>query len=218
MGSGANSYRVWSGYGSGPPQLKWTTAFRLAQHRPLFHGYHLQLLCNTLGPTACSDNVCGSVEPPKRILILKKKLCTVCIMSTGAGIANTGELQNYLKVRFPKYVIDVAEMSSMSSKDQLSLITQSSVMFSHGGGGVFGAIFLPQGALLAMKVAINSEFRFFLVLSWFTSCRLSNDEGNVNETLAAELVHKQCCDSSLTCNQDVFDDPSWSSDPFPPMV
>lgn len=168
---GANSFRMW-GHPSARPHFFWD--------------FRLQLVRNVLGPS-CADPACGSsVTVPMHILISVKswKNRAKSKYSSGHGLENVDALREHLRAQFPKYRVESADLATMSFQDQISLLTQTAFLFSHGGGGSFGALFLPRMGTLAVAPsrAAASELSWMNTL-WFFICRLPSTDVSLEDAV-----------------------------------
>jgi len=172
---GMNSFRVW-GAGSTVPHFYW--------------GFRSQLVRRMLG-SSCADEACGSSIPvPKRILILEKSTKNRAKMksTTGDGIENVDAVREHLRAHFPNYKVESVDPASLSFKDQISMLTQTAFLFAHGGGGGFGAFFLPRKATLAVAPAWSSETEIaWMHTLWFKICKLPSKV--VSLELAVKIVN-----------------------------
>jgi len=173
---GANSFRAWGmGWALGRPHLYWD--------------FRRQMVQNMLGPH-CPDVACGSVAPAmSRIIVLVKTGVNRADSpyTTGPGIQNSTGIQEHLASRFPKYIVECVDAARFSMKDQISMMTQTAVLFSHAGGGGFVSLFLPHGATLALRHSIYYwELTFFKTL-WLFVCEFPN----LSPSLAERIVRKK---------------------------
>jgi len=172
----------------------------------LQYPYRNHIVKNLLGPD-CPDVACGRALPRcNHIVFLRKKLFMKPDrrgrVGTGPGILNTYQLQQHTKKLHPDYDVSSLDLSRLSFKSQVELMIQTAVLFSHGGGGSFVALFLPPGSSFAFMAKLEGEFLYYRNLTWITTYRLPDVAYGAGLTLdvgIADHIVQTALNGSSSC-------------------